>query len=173
MNYLTDKDPDQPDEEHIRELRDYLAYLDSIADVLPPGARDYAMAPWHYVPADPRCPHGARIETLTIAKATDAETHELEIDLRLRAARQRGDIELHYDGVRRYSMDGAQSRTGDNGDWLVDEIALTPDGTVAHTIELTNGMIRIECRELRYTWLPAPEAEDEGENKIGNKTEVP
>lgn len=163
MTYLTDKDPDQAAEEHIRDLRDYLAYLDSIADSLPPGARAFAMAPWHYVPADERCPHGARIETLTISAASDNATHGLQIHMRLQGANDNGEIELHYDGVRRYSIDGAQHQRSEDGDWLVDEVALTADGAVAHTIEFVKGMMRIECEEIHYSWLPAPKAEDESE----------
>lgn len=162
MSYLTEKDPDQPDEEHIRDLRDYLAYLDSIADRLPAGARAFAMAPWHYTPSDPRCPHDAWVETITIREPASGERGEargLEIHMRLRGAYHDGHIELRHENVQRYSADVGQGLIGGHGDWLVDEIAITADGAIAHIIEFVDGMMRIECEDIHYSWLPDTETE--------------
>jgi hypothetical protein len=166
MDYLTGKGPDQPADEQIRDFRDYLLYLDSIAALLPAAARDFALAPWHYMPSDPRCPHDAWVEAIAIRELSRGERHEtraLEIHMRLLGACHDGHIELRYENVHCYSIDAAQGLIGGHGDWLIDEIALTADGAIAHTIEFINGMMRIECEDIHYAWLPRPAAEDEAD----------
>ncbi len=156
MSYLTGKDADQPFEETRRLHEEYRAYLASIAAALPAAAREFALAPWHYDPRDPRCPHDAWVEAITISEPASGERHEqrgLEIRIRLLGAYHDGHIELRYVNVHGYAADAAQGLIGGHGDWLVDEIALE-EGRVVHSIEFVNGMLRIACEDIAYAWLP-------------------
>src|SRR5688500_18016295 len=64
----------------------YQRRLQKIKKSLPPSAAEFALAEWHYDPSDPRCPHDAWLEHVTIREPSSGERSEirgLEIEIRL------------------------------------------------------------------------------------------
>jgi hypothetical protein len=79
---------------------------------------------WYKYPPDPRCPHDAWVESVTISEPSSGERQEnrgLEIHIRLLGAYQDGTIEFTYRGVQNYSMQAMRDVAG-HGDWLEDEV---------------------------------------------------
>ena len=161
MAYLTGRnDEDLSVEESRRRFKAYQQYLESIRPALPVSAHEFASASWHYDPRDPKCPHDAWVESINIIEPAKGERHEIrgiEIHMRLLGAYHDGHIEIRYLNVSRYATDVAQSSICGHGDWLVDEIGLTPAGAVMHTIDFVNGTVHIECGDICYQWIPLEE----------------
>ncbi|MCL5994835.1 MAG: hypothetical protein M1546_02125 [Chloroflexi bacterium] len=89
-------------EEKAAAFKTYEQYLKSIAQVLPPGARAFALAGWHYNLRDSGCPHDAWVEHLTIyedATGERSETRTVGIHLKLLGANHDGHIEIRYTRV--------------------------------------------------------------------------
>lgn len=42
----------------------------------------------------------------------------------------------------------------DHGDWLIDEMHLSPEGLVIHEIELAFARWTIHCEDIEYLWIP-------------------
>ena len=115
------------------------------------------MAPWHYKPDDPRCPHDSWVELLQITEPASGhrdEIHGVEILVRLLGAYHDGHIEIRYTNVRRYTMEISRSADAidGHGEWLIDEIRLSEDAKVIHEVEFIRGRWIIECDDLAYTW---------------------
>lgn len=138
----------------------YSAYFDSIKNKLPPNARDFAGADWHYDFKNSKCPHDSWVETVAICEPADGETKDdrgLEIIVKLLGAFHDGLIEFRYKGVYAYEMTGHSDESWPrihrpHGDWLIDEIRLSEKGRVIHEIKFTQAMWLIECEDLVYTW---------------------
>jgi hypothetical protein len=139
----------------------YPAYFESIKDKLPPNARDFAEAGWHYDFKSPKCPHDSWVETVVISEPADGETKDdrgLEIMVKLLGAFHDGLIELRYKGVYAYEMTGNSDESWPkihrpHGDWLIDEIRLSEKGRVVHEIKFTQATWRIECEDIVYAWI--------------------
>jgi len=140
----------------------YLAYFESVKDKLPPNARAFAGADWHYNFKDPKCPHDSWVESVVISEPADGETKDdrgLEIAVRLLGAYHDGTIELRYRGVYQYEMVGSSDESWPrihrpHGDWLIDEIRLSEKDRVIHEIRFTQATWMIECEDVIYTWIP-------------------
>lgn len=129
-------------------------YLASIAERLPPSARAFALAEWHYDFEDPRCPHDAwveQVEVLETGTGYRGEVRSLDLRVRLLGAYHDGHIELTYRAVHHYRIG---SQRPDHGDWLYDEIRLSPEGRVLHEIEFVGDTWEIECQDVAYEWKP-------------------
>ena len=154
MKYLdsSEQDPHLLAQSH----RNYQLYLSSIEDKLPPGAKAFATAPWHYDFGDSRCPHDAWVESLRVwehASGTRKEVRTTNIDVSLFGAYHDGVIRFEYRGVRRYSLAG--QRSSGHGDWLIDEVRLSDSGLVVHEVEFATGALwKIECTDFVYAWIP-------------------
>lgn len=148
-------------EEVQRRYRQYHDYLASIRGRMPPGAKEFADAVWHYDPNDHRCPHDSWIKNLSIEEAANglSEPPSLTIKLLALGAYRDGLIEIEYTDVGAYSLLAGEARGvfgTRHGDWLVDELRLTGEGNcVEHEIIFAN-QVRwvIACADLRYTWTP-------------------
>ena len=140
----------------------YGAYLQTVLDKLPPGARSFSEAAWHYDFKDSRCPHDSWVETVHISEPADGETKNdrgLDIYVKLLGAYHDGLIELRYKGVFQYDMAGDSDETRPkihrpHGDWLIDEIRLSEKGRVIHEIKFTRATWLIECEDIAYLWKP-------------------
>src|SRR5437868_6996619 len=85
----------------------YYEYLDSIKDKLPASTYDFARADWHYDSNDPRSPHDAWVDTVTVRELSPekkAQEREIEIHVRLLGAYHNGHIELLYKKVVSYQL---------------------------------------------------------------------
>src|SRR6185436_736288 len=136
----------------------YCEYLESIRNDLPPGAYNFATAPWHYDFNDPRSPHDAWVDELVIREPASGERKEhrsLEIIVTLFGAYHDGHIELTYTAVQDYSLVGGKKSGSGHHDWLYDETRLSDRGLVLHEIEWSSGSRwLIECGDVSYKWTP-------------------
>jgi hypothetical protein len=163
MSFLLGKAVGVDHESFQRGWTEYRAYLDSIRDHLPVGAKRYAFYEW---PHDDRHghPHDSWVETVTISEPASGKRHarrRLSIRVQLLGAWQDGLIVFDYKDVASYSIQRPvanlnESRTAGHGDWLVDEIRFsTSDELVLHEIEFSSGARwLIQCGDLSYEWKP-------------------
>lgn len=141
----------------------HLAHVASIRDRLPPGARAYAEAPWHYDVADPRCPHDAWVEHFHLhepARGDRRERRRIDLEVRLLGAYHDGYLTFRYRNVVAYRV--AQTNTPSarpfrglvgHGDWLTDDIGISAEGFVTHDVLFAlGGRWFIECEELTCEW---------------------
>lgn len=145
----------------------YQHELERIHRKLRPNTRAFAMAEWHYDYSDPRCPHDAWLEAVTIserADSADSALRSLQIAVQLLGAYHNGFIELTYADVESYTLDMPHRRPQredgrpSHGDWIIDEIRFSRFGKIIHEIEWQNGgHWIIECNDIEYRWLPNPE----------------
>jgi hypothetical protein len=134
----------------------YPAYLAEVADRLPPGARAYAGAPWHYDFHDHRCPHDAWLESLTFHESpADDRPRRVDLVLRLLGAYHDGHLELRYTDVTHYTATMPLGPRG-HGDLMIDEVLLADDGQISHNIAFEDGTWQITCRDLTVTWIDLP-----------------
>lgn len=149
-------------EETLDAFRRYEQYLESIKMDLPPGARFFALVPWHYHMRDSRCPHDAWVEHLKIfedATGDRSEVRMVGMHLRLLSANHDGYIEIRYQNVMDYRILGGshigEHGTDGHGDWYIDDICLSEQGKVVHEVLFERGYRwSIECDDLVYSWLP-------------------
>ena len=136
---------------------------------MPRHAFEFASAEWHYDHDDPRCPHDAWVDSLTVREPFSGERNEirsLEIRVELLGAFHNGRIRITYPGVRQYSVfqprqhaPGPTPSRG-HGDWLVDEVTVANNSRpehllVVHEIVFANGgSWTIESEDILYEWLP-------------------
>lgn len=137
----------------------YCTYLESVKDLLPRSAFEFASASWHYDFSDHRSPHDAWLEEVVIRASASGERKEnrsLEILARLFAAYHDGHIELRYSEVRDYSLTSGVSVEMGHGDWRYDEIRLSNQSRrVLHEVEWSGGGLWvIECGDVSYRWIP-------------------
>lgn len=127
-------------------------YLDEVGERMPPGARAFAAAAWHYDPRDPRCPHDAWVQSLQLVERDEGGARVVDLVLRLLGAYHDGELELVYAGVARYSVGAALGPRG-HGDWITDELTLEDGGLVLHEIALETGTWTIACRDVAARWI--------------------
>ncbi len=139
----------------------YRSYLVAHQAQFPPAAYAYASADWHYNAEDPRCPHDAWVETLTMQEEASGDRRQfrrLTIHVQLLGAYHNGMIAFHYSDVTHYALHKpAATHAGnhEHGDWSVDEVRLSSNQRVIHEVEFAHGgRWYIECGDLQYTWQP-------------------
>jgi hypothetical protein len=135
------------------QLANYLRYLNESAPLFPPGAREYALADWHYEMGHPQCPHDSWIEDIAVKIASSGQRSELRsvgISSKYFGACHDGYHVIDYEDVHSYSFDIA----GWGRDWLLDEVFLDKPGVVRHEITFENGTLIVYCADLHYRWLP-------------------
>jgi hypothetical protein len=169
MTYILTKDlPDKDsliyDKRRAENWRDYQNRLQKIKKRMSPAVQEYALADWHYNNLDPRCPHDAWLEHVTIREPASGERSEirrLEIEIRLFGAYHDGYLEFNYKDVESYCLDQPYRRgrwnTTEKGhkDWMADEVDLSEHGYILHEIEwLDGGHWLIECRDFEVKWIP-------------------
>jgi hypothetical protein len=160
--YILSKDLPDPNshvylERHREQWKVYRDYLSRIAKKLRQATREFALAEWHYLPTDHRCPHDAWLEAVTLREpvVSEAASHRrLEVSVRLLGAYHDGHLELRYENTISYCLDFPaydlrnQVNQG-HGDWLVDEIRFSERGKILHEIEWANGdRWYIECDDI-------------------------
>ena len=123
-------------------------YNASILDRLPPGAKDFVSAAWHYDGGDPRCPHDSWISAIQI-QPSGSGNRSRDIRLVLLGAFHDRFISFTYMDVTDFSIQGQiLERSGRMLDWLYDEVHLCDSGSVEHLIEFEQCVMRIECADF-------------------------
>jgi len=134
----------------------YREYLRSVRDRLPAAVAKFAGADWWYNPNDHRSLHDAWVESIRLDETALAASRvrPINIDVTLLGPYHDRRTTLSYRDVSQYalrldqsSLDGA----GGHGDWLIDEIRLSPAGGVIHEVEFSSGATwLIECATIQY-----------------------
>jgi hypothetical protein len=147
--------------EAAKRFDEYQRYLQSVKAMMPSSTFAFASAEWHYDFKDPRSPHDSWVESVEInepASGARQERRGVEINVRLLGAFHNGHILLKYVGVRAYTMQHASpsaAASKGHGDWLIDEITLSPKATVVHAVRFSDGARwHIECDDIHYEWRP-------------------
>ena len=148
------------------QLERYLGYLQQVRTSLPEGAQSFALADWHYDLAHSKCPHDSWLETVTLrelSQGTRMEIRGLEITAKFLGAYHDGFFEIIYKDVQSYSLvlpkERGRSAVVAHGDWIIDEIFLTEEGSVSHEILFSeSGVWKIVCRDLLYQWCNVQQA---------------
>lgn len=148
------------------ELHAYLAYIRDCGPVLPPGAREFVMAPGRYDLQSPSCLHDSWVESISILEAGSGERRQnrvLQIEIVLLGAFHDGYHFLRYAGVRNYSALISKSVRGEakigHGDWMIDEVTMESEGLVKHAILFAEtGSWEIVCDDIAYSWESKPAA---------------
>ena len=141
------------------------AHVARIRLQLPPGARAYVEVPWHYDTNDPRCPHDAWVEQLVLrepARGDRRERRRIDLEVRLLGAYHDGFLTFQYRNVVAYRLEQPNTRAErpfralvGHGDWLTDDIGLSPDGFATHEVLFRHdGRWYIECEDLTCLWDP-------------------
>lgn len=146
-----------------RAWQGYNTYIQDHAGSFPASAFALATAPWYYDPADPRCPHDAWVESLTISEPAQDEHRDqrtLAITIRMLGAYHDGIIQLSYARVFSYALQKPALPTeylnqDGHSDWLVDELRLNDQGHLIHEIVFASqAHWVIECEDVDYRWMP-------------------
>jgi hypothetical protein len=156
MAYILGAQRRSPQEMTVNFAR-YRAFLAEVEARLPPSVHALATADWYYDPRDPRCPHDAWLEQITIEEPASGERREqrsLSIQVRLFGAHHDGVIQFGYSGVNSYTLGLSHGREG-HSDWLFDEFRLSGQGLVLHEIEwAAGGRWLIEASDVNFSWQP-------------------
>jgi hypothetical protein len=142
------------------QLEAYLDYLRRMQMRLPEGARSFVLAPWHYDFTHRKCPHDSWLETVALrelSRSSRNEIRRLEISATFLGAFHDGVFDIVYRDVQSYSLvwpDGKDRRaTVAHGDWIVDEVLLTQEGSISHEIVFSErGVWKIVCGDLFHQW---------------------
>jgi WD40 repeat protein len=151
LPYLIDipEIPDIPTSEIESRFSDYYEYVESIKSRLTDST--YAFASVSRYPEDVLTIHGAWLESLSldvIASGRRLEDRASDISVRLLGAFHDGYIELRYVNATSFSFVPVQ-------EWQYDEIHLTKEGRVIHTIRFDeNSHWIIECDSISHEWKP-------------------
>lgn len=151
--------------------QNYRNYLASIKSITPPSAFAFAAAAWHYDHMDRRCPHDSSIVSVEMRYAGAEDGPELlNMVVRLEGAWHEDTMLLTYKNVeyydfRKFAPTGLVARIykrphSQHGDWLIDEIHLSPTGRVIHEIEFELARWIIHCEDIEYLWVPKGSEDD-------------
>jgi hypothetical protein len=160
LDYTSDSYPSE-----ISQMFDkYSEYLDNNRQFFSQETFEFATADWHYHPGDSRCPHDSWVESFTILEGGEEADggRRIKIELVLFGAYHDGRIEIHYEGVRGYSLNLTPEidyPIRKHGDWIIDEIRVTEDNWLVHEIQFwLDGTWLIECDNILYNWVPFDKA---------------
>jgi len=132
-------------------LNHYLDYLEQNAGTFPLGARNFALAHWHYDFKHKQCPHDSWLQELIVRMSTISSGEELSsaaIHSTYLGAYHDGYHEIEYKQVSSYTIDMREMPS----DWVIDEVTLENDGRVCHEIVFAEGTLIVRCQDLLYRW---------------------
>jgi len=142
------------------QLDAYLDYLRENADRFPRGAREFALADWHYDFQHHQCPHDSWLETFAIKENASGQRQErsmVEIESLFLGAYHDLYFSLTYRNVLAYSLEcAARAPVGKrgHGDWIIDELTLTDSNAVRHEIQFESATLIVTCADLEYRHIP-------------------
>ncbi|MER5726847.1 hypothetical protein ABT084_00590 [Streptomyces sp. NPDC002138] len=129
----------------------YLERLPSLADALPPGARDFATDPDHYDFSGKRCVKDLELQQIRGGEAGDQQA---ELRFRHNCWKHDEDLVIRYTGVSRFHTDAEPEDRADLGTVILDEVLPHRSGC-SHEIAFWNGTLSVVCRDLVATWTKA------------------
>ncbi|MFE2420406.1 hypothetical protein [Streptomyces hokutonensis] len=139
--------------------RPYLAELAGFAELLPPGAREFATDPDHYDFGGRRC-----VKDLKPQSVVRVGDDSMEIRFGHNCWKHDDDLLVRYTGVLRFQADVPDVRDlsadlSALGDVILDEVLPAPGGCT-HEIGCRPGTLFVACRDLSAEWSVAdcPEA---------------
>jgi hypothetical protein len=148
----------QREDDVIAASERYRDYLESVRSRFPASAFALATSDWYFGFDDPRAPHDAHLQSVTVseiaAKETDASP-VITIRIRLLSAHG-GIIEFIYPQVFCYNLvcNGSHSF---HSDWRYDEFRLSDSNHVLHEIEWwhgnESGRWLIESSDVQHQWF--------------------
>jgi hypothetical protein len=141
------------------QLDSYLRFLRESTDRFPKGAREFALADWHYDIEHHQCPHDSWLESFAIKEKASGARHQrstIEIESLFLGAYHDGSFSLTYRDVQSYSLQLEPHEPGRraHGDWLVDEVTLTDANLVRHEIQFERASLMVICADVEYSWMP-------------------
>lgn len=145
----------QQDAEGIYQLANYIAYLETVRNTLPHGARGFVFTEERYNFSHPQCLHDSWVTKLAL---TESESKVTQIELILLGSYHDGHHKIIYEDVRCYELSTINTKRGSltigHGDWIVDEVLLTEEGLIAHEIEFSDSARwRIVAKDMTYSWI--------------------
>jgi hypothetical protein len=154
-----------------RRHEEYLRYLRTIETRIPSSAFSFAISPWHHDVDLHQCLHDSWLEELVIAEIhpeNNPNLRQTSIRVKLLGPYHDGHIYLEYVNVVSYELASPHHVAGDrdasrsHGDWLVDEVRLSPHHYVENEIVFSDGSRwLIECQDIRFAWAPLTSKGDE------------
>lgn len=138
--------------------------LAPIAPRLPANAREYALAPWHCDPTDPRCIHDSWVEAISVVESGAGERKQkraVSLEIRLLSAYHDRRLLLKFPGVRRYTIEHSSPNVNrpeerGHGDVLDDSIRLARGGYVLYSLRMELGKVEIEAKDLEFSEAQIP-----------------
>ena len=164
MSYILSGDVGWPTDPEIatRKWQEYAQYLESVRELMPRSAFEFATASWRDN-VNHRCLHDSWVESLTLAEPSQGDRHQnrsLEIHVRLLGSYHDGHTTISYREVQSYSLETPLEfklppLDVGHGDWLYDEVRLSEHKFVVHEVEFSRGSRwLIECKDIDWKWAP-------------------
>lgn len=131
--------------------------MESVRSRFPASALALATSDWYFGFADPRAPHDAHLQSITVSEAqSEAPDAFPVVTIRIRLlSAQGGIIEFLYPQVFRYNLVCSGSHSF-HSDWRYDEFRLSDDDYVIHEIEWwhagESGRWLIESSDVQHQW---------------------
>ncbi|GKS87636.1 hypothetical protein AVMA1855_25810 [Acidovorax sp. SUPP1855] len=134
----------------------YEKYLENYKDKFPVKAYAFASADWHYDHRDEKCPHDAKIISITAREFLKNDSPEVGLTIELEGS-YGGRTEIFYYGVQSYLVRKRKTNwpLGDSthGEWLIDEVTVGEDGLLNHEIALSDGRIFIKFYDCDFKFF--------------------
>lgn len=131
----------------------YERYLENNKDKFPARAFAFASAGWHYNHRDEKCPHDAKIISITAREFSKDDFPEVGLTIELEGA-YGGRFEIIYYGVKSYIVRKRKTNwplgSSTHGEWLIDEVTVCEDDLLNHEIALSDGRIFIKFHDCDF-----------------------
>jgi len=128
---------------------EYPSYVNSVRETLPEDALQFMIADWHYDHRDPKCPHDARVDYMTVKEIDGC----VIIEILLNGAYE-GKLRLNYSDVQYYTLEKQKSdcpvEMESHGDWMIDEMLIEDDAFLTHEIIFSNALLKIKHKGFKY-----------------------
>ncbi len=135
----------------------YRDYLDGLRGTFPQSALNLATSDWYFNFTDPRCPHDARLDFVSVSEPpmhARSDSSSASIRIRISLALDGGSAEFFYPKVVRYTFQGNLATNG-HADWRYDEFTVSESGLLLHEIEWCGPQDTcrwlIEATDVHYT----------------------
>jgi hypothetical protein len=147
---------EQRDKDFQGYWRRYEEYIESVRDLMPPGAMKLALSAEWYDFRCHHCPHDASLQEfkITVGATASGPKRENSGELKLLGAYHDRLLLLHYPRLMSFNIQ-ASALNGGLGEWRYDEFRLSTSGNLLHEIEWASGARwLIEADDIEFQWQP-------------------